>query len=416
MPLLSPFSRLFPFFLTLALIVVRLQGIGIVKDSLPQVPEDKELRAKNRARNEEQKKAKEAKKAKSARKTKRHETTDKNCREAEKVGLHALECPETSVSEIEGGGDTHWLNELADEEDEDEVIPPVGGGIEVTEGSRARGVSSTGGERIAPYIIVDDEEDGAPQEGSVPSGPQEGERVPTGGSEMPPQPVAPEGPIEPRPVTGAKVEGLTEAPRAKTTIRAPVPTVGETGTHSTSLSAPRGAQGAPSSQKSAAPRARYVLVFYLSFNFLFFSFFLFASFPISRKHKVASVGLAPLKAVKRVAQSTPRSARPRSPPPLSREEGELSHEEGGRRRGRRHRIPRRGRRRCRGPKSRRGQSWPLEVFPPLGDASQEGQGQPGWTEEGQIEVAPSVVPPEGPHRKGPTRPEAPAREGGGSMV
>jgi len=34
------------------------------------------------------------------------------------------------------------------------------------------------------------------------------------------------------------------------------------------------------------------------------------------------VVLAPLKAVKRGAQSTPRSARPMSPPPLSREEGE----------------------------------------------------------------------------------------------
>ena len=34
------------------------------------------------------------------------------------------------------------------------------------------------------------------------------------------------------------------------------------------------------------------------------------------------MALAPLKAVKRGAQSTPRSARPMSPPPLSRDEGE----------------------------------------------------------------------------------------------
>ena len=61
------------------------------------------------------------------------------------------------------------------------MIPLVGGGIEAPEGSQA-----SGGERIAPYIIVDDEEDGAPREGSVPSGPQEGERAPGGGSEMPP--------------------------------------------------------------------------------------------------------------------------------------------------------------------------------------------------------------------------------------
>ena len=39
--------------------------------------------------------------------------------------------------------------------------------------------------------------------------------------------------------------------------------------------------------------------------------------------------LAPLKAVKRGAGSTPGSARPKSPLPLSREEGELPHDEGG---------------------------------------------------------------------------------------
>ena len=122
-PLLSLILCLFPFILALALIVARLQGMGIIKDSLPPVSEDKELRAKNQARNEEQKKAKEAKKAKSARKAQRRETADKNRREAEKAGLRTLESPDTSVSEIEGGGDTHWLNELADEEEEDEVIP-----------------------------------------------------------------------------------------------------------------------------------------------------------------------------------------------------------------------------------------------------------------------------------------------------
>ena len=95
---------MFHFFLALALIVVRLQGMGIIKDSVPQVPEDKELRAMNRARNEEQKKAEEAKKAKSARKVQRRETADKSCREAEKVGLPVPESPGTSVSEIEGGG------------------------------------------------------------------------------------------------------------------------------------------------------------------------------------------------------------------------------------------------------------------------------------------------------------------------
>ena len=83
-PLLSLILRSFPFFLALALIASRSQGMGIIKDSLPPVPEDKELRAKNRAWNEEQKKAKEDKKVKSARKAQCHEIVDKNRREAEK--------------------------------------------------------------------------------------------------------------------------------------------------------------------------------------------------------------------------------------------------------------------------------------------------------------------------------------------
>jgi len=87
--------------------------MGIVKDSLPLVPEDKVIRAKNRARNEEQKKAKEDKKAKSARKAQRREISTKNHREAEKAGLPPPDSPETLVSKIEGGGDNvHWLDEL----------------------------------------------------------------------------------------------------------------------------------------------------------------------------------------------------------------------------------------------------------------------------------------------------------------
>ena len=152
--------------------------MGVVKDSLPPVPEDKEIRAKNLARNEEQKKAKEDKKAKAARKAQRREISAKNHREAEKAGVALPPSPETSVSEIEGGGDnTHWLNEL--EEEEDDVIPPVSGGIEIPEGSKARGGSEApegsqapGGEQTAPHIIVDDEEDGTPREGSVPLGPR----------------------------------------------------------------------------------------------------------------------------------------------------------------------------------------------------------------------------------------------------
>ena len=130
--------------------------MGIVKDSLPPVPEDKVIRAKNRALNEEQKKAKEAQKAKSARKAQRHETSAKNRREAEKAGLPPPDSPEASVSEIEGGGDnTHWLDEL--EVEEDDVIPHAGGRIEIPEGSKARegseapeGSQAPGGGQTAP--------------------------------------------------------------------------------------------------------------------------------------------------------------------------------------------------------------------------------------------------------------------------
>ena len=104
--------------------------MGIVRDSLPPVLEDKEIRAKNQARNEEQKKAKEDKKAMATRKAQRREISAKNHREAEKAGFPPPDSPETSVSKIEGGGDNvHWLDELVTEEDD--MIPPVDGGIEI---------------------------------------------------------------------------------------------------------------------------------------------------------------------------------------------------------------------------------------------------------------------------------------------
>ena len=130
--------------------------MGVVKDSLPPVPEDKEIRAKNRARNEEQKKAKEDKKAKAARKAQRREISAKNHREAEKAGVPPPDSPETSVSEIEGGGDNvHWLDELVVEEDD--VIPPCRrghrdpGGVEGPRGvGGPRGVPGTGGRADRP--------------------------------------------------------------------------------------------------------------------------------------------------------------------------------------------------------------------------------------------------------------------------
>ena len=146
------------------------------------------------------------------------------------------------------------------------MIPPVSGGIERPEGSKARGGSEApegsqhrgGGERTAPHIIVDDEEDGAPQEGSVPSGRQEGERASGGGLEVPPTAGGAGGPDRTPPSSGAEVGGSAEVPRAETTVAAPASTVEETGVHLMTLGVGGGAKGAPSSQKSAAPRARYV--------------------------------------------------------------------------------------------------------------------------------------------------------------
>jgi len=161
-----------------------------------------------------------------------------------------------------------------------------------------------------------------------------------------------------------EVEGSAEVPWAETTVEAPTPTIGETGIHPTTLGAPGGAQGAPSSHKSAAPPSK-VCTSFLIFLLIFCFSLSFNSrrYPFSRKHKVASVGLAPLKAMKRGAQSTPRSARPKSPPPQAAKRASSPTRKGGRRRGGRCQIPQRTRRGRRGPKSRRGRSWPSELFP-----------------------------------------------------
>jgi len=75
-------------------------------------------------------------------------------------------------------------------------------------------------------------------------GPQEGEKASGGVSEAPPQPVAPDGVAEPRPAPGAGADALVGVTPAETTVVVP----GASG----------GPQGALSSQKKAAPRARYV--------------------------------------------------------------------------------------------------------------------------------------------------------------
>jgi len=125
-------------------------------------------------------------------------------------------------------------------------------------GSEApEGTQAPGGGQAVPHIIVDDE-DSVPRDGSAPAGLQEGERAFGGESEAPLQPVVPEGVAEPRPAPGAGTGVLVEATQTETAVVAPAPTAGETGVQSAAPGDSGGPQGAPSSLKKAAPRARYV--------------------------------------------------------------------------------------------------------------------------------------------------------------
>ena len=128
------------------------------------------------------------------------------------------------------------------------------------------------------------------------------------------------------------------------------------------------------------------------------------------------MGLAPLKAVKRGAQSTPRSARPRSPPPLSREEDERPHEESGQETMRKTADPPTREAETPRPQEPEGTVLAFGAIPPSGDADLVARGRPEQTKEGRVKVAPSVVPPKRSHEKGPARPETLVREGGGSMA
>ena len=134
----------------------------------------------------------------------------------------------------------------------------------------------------------------------------------------------------------------------------------------------------------------------------------------SRKQKAAPVALAPLKAVKRGAQSTPGSARPKTPPPLNREEGELPHVEEGREAGQRTPDPPTEEGRTPRPQEAEETVVASEAVPPTGDVSQGGHDH--QAERGLTEGTLGVVAVERPHGKAPARPEAPAREGGGRMV
>ena len=217
---------------------------------------------------------------------------------------------------------------------------------------------------------MDDEDYGAPREGSIPSGPRGVERTPGGRSEVPPQPVAPKGPTEPRPVFGAEAGGSVEAPRSETTVKAPAPTARETGVYPTAL----GTSGGPGSSKlpeEGCPPSKVCIGFLIFLLIFCFSLSSDLRYPfISWKHKAASVALAPLKAVKRGAQSTPGSARPKSPPPLSREEGELPHDEGEQGTGRKMSDPPMKEAGTLRPQEPQETVLALGAIPPSGDASQ----------------------------------------------
>ena len=135
---------------------------------------------------------------------KKAEDLAKHCREVKKEGLPEPKSFEASVLEIEGREDPHWLNKLMDEEEEE--VPPVGGESKAPSGGPQIPRAVEG----APYIIVDERKDEAPQAGSVAPGPQEGEK-PTGGAHR-----APEGlraPTEPRPRPRVEAEVSPEAPK-----------------------------------------------------------------------------------------------------------------------------------------------------------------------------------------------------------
>jgi hypothetical protein len=151
--------------------------------------------------------------------------------------------------------------------EEDGMMPAVGGGTQSAEESVARGGSEApevseapGGGHTGPHIIVDDD-DSPPQDGSVPVGSQEREKASGGESEVPPQPIAPEGPSEPRPASGAEAGDSVEASRTETIVEVLAPSAGKSGPRPTAPGASGGPQGAPSSQKKSAPRARYVYDF-----------------------------------------------------------------------------------------------------------------------------------------------------------
>jgi len=126
------------------------------------------------------------------------------------------------------------------------------------------------------------------------------------------------------------------------------------------------------------------------------------------------VELAPLKAVKRGGTVNPWVDETQIAAPLSREEGELPHNEGGQETRRKTPDPPTKEVGTPRPQESEGTILALRATPPAGDASQGGHDH--QVEEGRAEGTLSMVAPVRPHGKAPARPEAPAREGGGRMA
>jgi hypothetical protein len=146
--------------------------------------------------------------------------------------------------------------------EEDDVIPPAGGGTEAPEGSKARGGSEApqgtqaprGGQPVPHIVVVD--EDSAPREDSAPVGLKEGEKASEAEPEEAPQLVAPEGPAEPTPASGTGAGAPVEASQAEAIMVPPVASAGEAGVRPSAPGAAGDPQGALGSHKKSAPRAR----------------------------------------------------------------------------------------------------------------------------------------------------------------
>jgi len=86
--------------------------------------------------------------------------------------------------------------------------------------------------------------------------PQEGEKASGAELEEPPHAVVPEGRAEPTPTSGAGASAPVEVSQAEAIMAPPAPSAGEAGVQPTASGAAGDPQGAPSSHKKSAPRAR----------------------------------------------------------------------------------------------------------------------------------------------------------------